>query len=388
MSNPTGPFRARLGDRGAAVRDLRHHLIGLGDLQAGPVPDGDLFDEQVERAVRAFQQRRRLSVDGIVGPQTFLALDGARWSLGDRLLQYIPGHLQHGDDVAHLQERLLTLGLSPQRVDGMFGPRTEQAVRSFQRGVGLDPDGTVGPATLRAFSALTRSVSGGSPHALHERELVRRSGHSLAGRTILLDPGHGGDDPGAVANGVVEAEVVLDLARRIERRLERHGVNVVLTRTERTSGGDESTRAAIANQWGADVVISLHCDSAEHHQARGVSTFFFGQERFGASSAVGEELAELIRRETVARTGLEDCRTHPRSWSLLQETTMPAVRLEAGYVTHPEDASRLATAPFREVIAEAVVVALQRMYLGEDDTNPTGGIRLGDISPMAEGLLG
>jgi len=384
----TGPFLCRLGDRGPAVQEIRRHLVALGDLKPSPGTDDDLFDEHVDRAVRAFQQRRRLSADGVVGPQTYLALDGARWSLGDRLLQYVPGHLLHGDDVATLQERLLTLGISPRRVDGLFGPRTDQAVRAFQRGVGLEADGTVGPETLRAFRGLIRSVSGGSPHALHERELVRHSGHSLAGRRILLDPGHGGDDLGAVANGVIEAEVVLDLARRIERRLDSHGVDVALTRTELTSGGDEATRAAIANQWGADVVISLHCDSAEHHHAKGVSTFFYGQDRFGASSAVGEELAELIRRETVARTGLEDCRTHPRSWSLLQATAMPTVRLEAGYVTHPEDAARLASPQFREVVAEAVVVALQRMYLGEDDTNATGGIRLADLSRLAGGMLG
>jgi N-acetylmuramoyl-L-alanine amidase len=289
-----------------------------------------------------------------------------------------------GDDVAELQERLLALGFSPDRVDGVFGPRTEKAVRRFQGGVGLAVDGGVGPDTLRAFADLARAVSGGSPHTLRERELVRRSGHSLAGRRVVLDPGHGGDDTGTVAHGLAESEVTLDLARRIEGRLSAIGATVLFTRSA-TTGPDDLSRAMMANQAGADVMLSLHCDSTDHSRASGVATFFYGQERFGAWSAVGQQLAELIQREVVARTGLTDCRTHPRAWVLLQRTQMPTVRIDAGYLSHQEDAARLADPMFRDTLAESVVIALQRMYLGEDDTNSTGVLRLGDLraySPM------
>ena len=377
----------RLGDEGSAVASIRSLLRATGDLEPwGPTSEAaeaaveipDVYDEPLLRAVRAFQQRRGLIVDGVVGPQTYIALDGARWKLGARLLSHIPGHLRQGDDVAELQERLLALGFTPDRVDGVFGPHTEQAVQGFQRGVGLDVDGSLGPETLRAFAYLTRAVSGGSPHTLHERELVRRSGHSLAGRIVVLDPGHGGRDTGTVAHGVTESEITLDLARRIEGRLSAIGVTVLFTRSANACP-EELDRALIANQSGADVVLSLHCDSASQPQASGVATFFYGQERFGAWSAVGEQLADLIQREIVARTGLTDCRTHARAWLLLQRTRMPTVRIEAGYLSHPDDAARLADPAFRNTLAEAVVIALQRMYLGEDDTNATGVLRLGDL---------
>lgn len=387
----------RLGDEGVAVASIGELLRTTGDLaplaptfETGPAFESgavgrsglgersDVFDEDLAEAVRAFQQRRGLIVDGIVGPQTYIALDGARWKLGARLLSYTPGHLLLGDDVAELQERLLALGFSPDRVDGVFGANTEKAVRGFQRGVGLDVDGSVGPQTLRAFADLTRAVSGGSPHTLRERELVRRSGHSLAGRVVVLDPGHGGQDTGIVAHGLTESEVVLDLARRIEGRLSAIGVTVLFTRSATSSPG-ELDRALMANQSGADILLSLHCDSASHPLASGVATFFYGQARFGAWSAVGEQLAELVQREVVARTGLTDCRAHARAWVLLQRTRMPTVRIEAGYLSHPEDAARLADPVFRDTVAEAVVIALQRMYLGEDDTNATGVLRLGDL---------
>ena len=397
MTDYVGPSLTRLGDVGPAVREIRERLRLTGDLTedgADRIDDvsrraaPDEFDTSVDRAVRAFQQRRGLIADGLIGPQTSAALDGAHWHLGDRLLQFVPGHFMRGDDVAELQERLLTLGFAPQRVDGLFGPDTDRALRGFQRGCGLAPDGGVGPQTMRAFGGLRRSVSGGSPHTLRERELVRRSGHSLSGRTVVLDPGHGGGDRGAVAHDVVEAEIVLDLARRIEGRLSAHGVTVVHTRTRHTDPGDDLARARFANDSGADLVLSLHCDSAEQAEASGFATFFYGQERFGAWSAVGEHLADLIQRESVARTGLADCRTHPRSWGLLQHTQMPAVRVEAGYVSHPEDAARLADPAFRDDIAEAVVIAMQRMYLGEEDTSSTGALAVGDLRKIMEDLAG
>ena len=244
--------------------------------------------------------------------------------------------------------------------------------------MGLAVDGSVGPETLRAFADLTRSVSGGSPHTLREEELVRTSGHRLLGRIVVLDPGHGGEDTGTVAHGLTESEVTLDLARRIEGRLSAIGVTVLFTRSA-TTGPEDLFRATMANQAHADIMLSLHCDSTDQSRASGVATFFWGLDRFGAWSAVGEHLANLIQREIVSRTGLADCRSHPRGWQLLQRTQMPTVRIEAGYLSHPQDAARLADPAFLDTLAEAIVIALQRMYLGEDDTNATGVLRLGDL---------
>lgn len=375
----------RRGSHGPAVADVRARLLALPAAHLpdktgllGPGVVTERYDEALERAVRAFQQRQGLIADGVVGPETFGAIDGARWVLGDRILLHTPGHLQHGEDVAALQERLNTLGFAAGRVDGRFGPTTERAVRAFQRAYGVAGDGSVGPETLRAFRDLRRSVSGGSATVLREREQVRRSGHSLSGRTVVLDPGHGGDDPGAVAHGLVESEVVMDLARRIEGRLTAIGVSVVFTRTEHSSP-TEQERATIANDVAADLVMSLHCDSHDQADASGVATFFFGRERGVSWSAVGEHLADLLLREIVARTGLANCRSHGRSWALLQQTAMPTVRLEAGYLSHPDDARRLSDPGFRDTLAEAVLVSLQRLYLGEDDTTKTGVLRLGDL---------
>src|SRR5689334_15822388 len=73
----------RLGDEGAGVRDIRERLLATGDLREDA--GADVYDESVRTAVRSFQQRRGLIADGVVGPHTWVALDGARWRLGDRV---------------------------------------------------------------------------------------------------------------------------------------------------------------------------------------------------------------------------------------------------------------------------------------------------------------
>jgi N-acetylmuramoyl-L-alanine amidase len=366
----------RLGDSGPAVAEVQATLVGLGLLTAAP-PE-PVFDAATDRALRDFQQRRGLSVDGIVGPETYRALAAARWRLGDRLLT-LATRPYVGDDVAALQERLLELGFDAGRVDGVFGHRTEAALRGLQREYGLVADGACGPSTLRALRQLGRSVTGGRPHALRETEALHRSGASLPGKVIVLDPGHGGHDRGAVAGGLEEAAIVEDLAARLEGRLTAVGGRALLTRGPESCPSD-ADRAQFANDADADLVLSLHVDRCASPRAEGVATYHFGTGK-GVTSTVGEQLASLVQREVVARTGLVDCRVHEKTWDVLRLTRMPAIRLELGHLSAPGDAARLADPGFRDAVAEALLVAVQRLYLPADLDPPTGALRIPDLTP-------
>lgn len=375
--------RYSLGDTGPAVNELRSKFAQLGLLRANDgVEFSDApFDAPLDRAVRQFQLERGVTADGVVGPLTYRLLEEARWRLGDRLLSYSGSNPLVGDDVMTLQSRLAELGFDVGRIDGVFGPVAEHALRDFQRNVGLPPDGTCGPATFKALARLAPIVTGGRPHWLREGEALRRLGPRLSGKVVVIDPGHGGSDRGATGHGLEEATVAADLAARIEGRLAATGVHAFLTRGRATPEElDEASRARFANDAGANLVISVHVDATRGTQASGVATYYYGNDRHGAFSAVGEQFAGLIQREIVARTDLRDCHTHPKTWDLLRYTRMPAVRVELGYLSNPHDAARLADPAFRDVVAEAIVVAVQRVFLSKDDDATTGALLLRDLA--------
>ncbi|MGN9908035.1 N-acetylmuramoyl-L-alanine amidase [Phytohabitans sp. LJ34] len=373
----------RRGDRGPAVIEINQILAELDLLTGG----ADEYDNDTERAVRSFQQTRGLSVDGLVGDETWRALDAARWRLGARALYHAIPEPLVGEDVRTLQERLLEMGYDVGRADGIFGPNTARSVAQFQREVGLQPDGACGPQTMHALKRLGRKVVGGRPQWLREAEAFRRSGPNLIGKVIVIDPGHGGSDPGIVVpDGPLrwtEADLAFDMAARLEGRLAAAGMRVHLTRGP--GGGPALTdlaRADLANELGGDLFISLHIDGHDNPEADGVAAFHYGTGN-GVTSTVGERLAGLVLREIVKRTGLRNCATHPKTWELLRLTRMPAVRVDVGYLTSPADRERLIDPAFRDRVVEAVVAAVQRMYFPMEADVPTGSIDVRSLRAAA-----
>ena len=364
----------KLGDRSGAIELISNTLLRLGFI-ATP---SDIFDDNLTQGIKAFQQERGLTATGVINEITARSLEEARFKLGDRVLVFNAAALMRGDDVSNLQDRLIQMGFNCCKVDGVYGVNTEGAVREFQKSVGILSDGRCGPATLISLMRLVKTVSGGAPSAL--RESVKHSVRSpaLANKVIVIDPSWGGEFTGESANGVVESEIVFDLAQRLEGRLIALGVNVVLTRSANNSPL-EKDRIKVANTVSADLVIALKVDSYKNEKANGVATYFYGRDDKGVRSVVGELFANLIQREICARTDLLNCHTHAKSWDLLRLTTAPTVRIDLGYLSNPQDAKRLATAAFRDQLAEAMIVAIQRLYLSAEDDAKTGTLKISDL---------
>jgi N-acetylmuramoyl-L-alanine amidase len=288
-------------------------------------------------------------------------------------------NLMHGDDVEALQLRLLELGYDcGSRADGIFGPRTEEALRGFQRDLRLVPDGICATQTLEALNKLGRSVVGGRPQLLRDMLAVADAGPNLMGKRIIIDPSHGGSDTGVSVDGIHEADLVWDLATSLEGRLSVVGVTTSLTRGPNNTSTDEQ-RAQFANNQRADLLLSLHLDSAPSPHHNGVATYYYGGRE--TSSTLGERLADLVQREIVARTSMLDAHIHAKNWELLRLTRMPAVWIELGYLSSPVDRAQILDPLFRDVVAEAILVAVQRLYLPAADDPPTGVMR---IPAMAE----
>lgn len=342
----------------AEVRARLHRLGLLAD------PTGDEFDEALDTAVRQFQQERGIAIDGIVGPQTFRRLEEARWRLGDRVLQYLPGHAMVGDDVVALQERLTSLGFSPGRVDGIFGNATDHAVREFQLNTGLRTDGTAGPETFRALARLTRTVSGGASSFLREQQAfdVLRTG--VTHKVVVIDAGPDQSHRAHTGHGLTEPDIVADVAARIEGRLAALGTTVLVTGPARAghTSFDEGERASIANEVEADVVVSIHCDALPNPAAEGVAAFYFGSADGTGTSVAGQTLARLLLDELSARTSARSCGAHPKTWELLRLTRMPCVHVDLGYLSNPAEARRLRDPAGRDQIARAITAALIRFF--------------------------
>jgi N-acetylmuramoyl-L-alanine amidase len=271
----------------------------------------------------------------------------------------------HGDDIAALQSRLTEMGFDCGRVDGIYGPRTELAVKDFQKSVGATVDGKCGPATIIALIRLTKIVSGGVPSTLRQNAMQQSRGPALANKVIVLNP-DGAD------------QLVYDVAVRTEGRLLALGASVFLTRGA-TNNPSELERISFSNKSGADLMISLNVDSYANEKAHGAATYFYGSDAHGVHSIVGERFASLVQREICARTDLTNCRTHAKTWDLLRMTMAPTVRIDLGYMSNPGDLGRLSRPDFRDVIAEALVIAIQRLYLAAEDDAKTGTLRISDL---------
>lgn len=187
----------------------------------------------------------------------------------------------------------------------------------------------------------------------------RRGGAPDRRPRVVVDPGHGGRDPGAVAGPLREADLALDLTLKAARGLERQGVSMRLTRQE---DRDVSLpeRVALANRTGADLFLSVHCNAASNPEARGFESYVHPAawpRTREIARTIHERLAAFLNSFGVPDRGLKEA-----DFYVLRETRCPAVLLECLFLTNAEDARLLGDPAWRSrlaaEIAQAVVGAL------------------------------
>jgi N-acetylmuramoyl-L-alanine amidase len=346
------------GASGDDVRDVQSRLGSLG-YHIDPDEHGQ-FGESTAQAVREFQGRRELLVDGLVGEDTWLELVEAGHTLGDRVLYFrLPS--SRGDDVRALQGWLNLLGFDAGREDGIFGERTDRAVREFQRNVGLAADGIVGSTTLAALTRLRPVRESPGRAVVREAEALRRLTATLQGARIGIDAGHGPEDPGETGpGGLVEADACAALAAAFHEELKARGAEPFFVRTpEETPPAHE--RARRANEFGAELLVSLHLSADPDPGRGGAASYYYGRGSYG--SQAGRRLAELIQEE-LTELGLTGEHAQPKSLPLLRETRMPAVHVQPCHITNPADEARLGDEAFQRAVAVALGTALQRFFDG------------------------
>ena len=204
-----------------------------------------------------------------------------------------------------------------------------------------------------------------------------RNEHGKKIRIICLDAGHGGKDPGNRAAGRQEKDYTLRLTLELRDQLRKAGFKVVLTRSSDTYP-ELSDRPALARRTGADLFISLHFNATENGRAEARGSEVYALTPVGAAStnARGEGasagaypgnrtdsrnllLAYQIQKELLGQLRSEDRGVRRARFEVLRQATMPAVLIEAGFLSHPTEGKKIFTAEYRRQMAKAIVEGIQ-----------------------------
>jgi N-acetylmuramoyl-L-alanine amidase len=190
----------------------------------------------------------------------------------------------------------------------------------------------------------------------------------LAGKLIVVDPGHGGKDRGANSNGVFEKDLNLKIGRLVAEELAKAGATVIMTRkTDVFISLNE--RALIAERNKADLFVSCHINSTggSGSQSGGITFHHLGR-------PVSRLLAECIQDELAKIGGIpdrgvwSDGKIYRSGFAVLRQTTMPGVLLELGFINHSRDRARLVQEDFQRGVAAAVVRGI-KVFLGDAKKN-------------------
>ncbi len=176
------------------------------------------------------------------------------------------------------------------------------------------------------------------------------------GKKVVIDPGHGGIDSGAIGiTGLLEKEVTLDVGERLQKMLEDAGATVIMTR-EGDRSASNRTRVEIANNSKADVFVSIHANAYSKPESNGTETFYCSE---NSNRDASKYLAQQLQRELIAELGLRDRGVKTRSFYVLKETEMPSALVELAFLTNKEEEELLRTPQARSGSAEALFRGLE-----------------------------
>ena len=209
-----------------------------------------------------------------------------------------------------------------------------------------------------------------------KRPTIQRESKATPSRTskpftvVVLDPGHGGQDSGAMCGGVMEKDLTLDVACRVDRLLNSEGVATLMTRP-----GDTyvslADRAAFGNRVKDGIFVSIHFNEDNKPVASGVETYYAAHQITAGSVLLSwlpflsrppsespkpesQSLAGFIQQALVARTRSVDRGTQAKQFYVIANVTSPAVLIEGGFLTNKDDVSKLGREDYRDQLAAAV----------------------------------
>ncbi len=385
----SSPYRD--GQRGSHIVELKENLALLG---FGNFPDNpsNAYGSVTTGVVKDFQSYYKLTVNGIADEVTLSKIEEILSS------PYRDG--QRGSHIVELKENLTLLGFGnfPDNPSNAYGSVTAGVVSDFQRNYGLAVSGIAEEVTLSQLNVIlsldthgfttanslnvrsgpsTNYDTVGSLNAGSKVAIIESSGDWLKivfgnsyayvhsdyvrndsdRKTIVIDAGHGGSDPGATAFGWREKDIVLDVALLVEEKMRGTDIDIVLTRS-----GDYflelEERVDVAHSAHADAFVSIHANAAGQESVHGTETYWNRNNH----SADSQRLATSIQNQLISKLNTRDRGVKEANFYVIRHTEMPSVLVELGFVTNRQEAERMQTSSFKNDAADAIKEGIIEFY--------------------------
>lgn len=403
----------RADAQGTSAADAQY---AIGSCWVWCIKTGDT--EAPQQAIAAFQKLIHTYPNSRYVPQAHYWLGRCYTHIGDatRAVQHYQLVTNRYADAAVAEEAQLALGRayaqegSVTRAETLYADLIEaatkqqiaaaasdalQALKAQQKSEGTSVRATSQPQT-KPQSPIKPKPPIPDTNGLAPQSLTREFG--LTAKTIVIDAGHGGEDPGALGTGnLMEKPIVLSISEKLGRILTAKGYTVLLTRdTDRFIPLKERTEFARHHK--ADLFLSIHANASKNLEANGIETYYLDidstdktsesiAERENANSgysiqeletllkgliqesksADSHRLAKYVQQELVAATDAADRGVKHARFVVLIGTNVPAILIEAGFVSNPVEGRKLTTAAYQQKIAAAIAQGIDKFL---EDTTP------------------
>ena len=183
---------------------------------------------------------------------------------------------------------------------------------------------------------------------------------------VFIDPGHGGYDNGAVQNGVLEDEINLQISQKVEAKLKAKGVQVKMSRYDDTYLS-LTDRTKMANNWGSDIFVSVHQNSATSSSANGIETYYY------SSRQDSKELATEIQTDLIQSTSAVNRGAKTANYAVIKTANMSSSLVECGFISNPTEAKNLSSSSYQDKVAEGIVNGIMDYLRNNVILNNSGG---------------
>ena len=193
--------------------------------------------------------------------------------------------------------------------------------------------------------------------------------YTLLGKTIYIDPGHGGKDSGAIYKNIYEKDINLIMSKKIEKYLVSKGAVVYLTRetdkdlsttTVNRKRNDLTNRAKLINKSNANMYISIHLNSITNSKWKGLQIFYNNK------NEENEQIATNITKYLKENTANIRAPKRENNYYMYKQITIPGILIELGFLSNPNDRYRLTKEEYQEKLAKNIADSIEQYYIKKD----------------------